>query len=70
MAPNTFSLGLLRFGRLRPRTSLGDLLGLYRQRHTLSQLDDRALDDIGISRDAAETEAARPIWDVPQHWLR
>ena len=26
------------------------------------------LEDIGVTRDAAEREASRPIWDVPANW--
>ncbi|SDO14162.1 protein of unknown function [Lutimaribacter pacificus] len=50
------------------RPGLSELFALGRQRHALSRLDDAALDDIGISRDEAETEAARPFWDAPAHW--
>ncbi len=32
------------------------------QRRQLAQLDDRALDDIGVSRAQAEAEAAKPFW--------
>ena len=42
----------------------------WRQRQHLLSLDAAALDDIGIGRDEAIAEAARPIWDVPQAWLR
>ncbi len=45
-------------------------LMLARQRRALLHLDDTMLRDIGLSRDAAEAEARRPIWDVPQSWLR
>lgn len=38
------------------------------QRKALSRLDDLALADLGLSRDAAQAEAARPIWDVPATW--
>lgn len=34
-----------------------------RQRHDLSQLDDRLLKDIGVSRVAAAHEAAKPPWE-------
>jgi len=51
-------------GRLR------NMLSLRAQRHALAQLDDRALDDIGLSRDTALSEARRPVWDVPHTWLR
>jgi uncharacterized protein YjiS (DUF1127 family) len=36
-------------------------LDRQRQRTALAELDDRLLDDIGVSRAAAETEAGR--WD-------
>lgn len=32
------------------------------QRDTLSELDDRLLRDIGVSREAAMLEAERPFW--------
>jgi uncharacterized protein YjiS (DUF1127 family) len=49
---------------------IGAMHGVWRQRRILSELDQRALDDIGISREAALREAARPVWDVPAGWLR
>jgi uncharacterized protein YjiS (DUF1127 family) len=45
-------------------------MSVARQRHKLKALDPHLLDDIGLSRDAAAAEAARPIWDVPPHWLK
>ncbi|MAC76608.1 MAG: hypothetical protein CML66_00900 [Rhodobacteraceae bacterium] len=50
----------------RPR--IGAFFALWRQRRQLAQLDDRALNDIGISRSEAEREAARLFWDAPAHW--
>jgi len=47
-----------------------DLLALRRQRQELRHLDDRALDDMGITRAEARTEANRPFWDAPHHWLK
>ncbi|RMH51121.1 MAG: DUF1127 domain-containing protein [Alphaproteobacteria bacterium] len=35
------------------------------QRRRLAELDERMLRDIGISREAARAEAARPFWDLP-----
>ncbi len=58
------------FSPARRRRSLGDLMGLFRQRQALARLDDAALEDIGFSRAEAEAEAARPVWDVPTHWTR
>lgn len=54
----------------RRRTPLSDMLSLYRQRRHLARLDNRALADLGLTRDEAQAEARRPIWDVPQHWLK
>ena len=47
-----------------------EALALHRQRQHLAQLDDAMLDDIGLTREAAQREAQRPIWDAPGHWLR
>lgn len=44
------------------------LAKLVQSRHQLRQLDDRMLDDIGISRFEAEAESSRPMWDVPGTW--
>lgn len=41
---------------------------LWRQRRALARLDDAALQDIGLTRKEAETEARRPIWDAPESW--
>jgi len=41
-----------------------------RQRRHLADLDDTLLRDIGLSREAAEAEARRSVWDVPASWLR
>ncbi len=51
-------------------TSLARADGVYRQRQALAKMTDHMLDDIGISRTEALTEAAKPLWDVPQHWLK
>lgn len=63
----TLLAGAVRHLRQRPR-SLIDLLLLRRQRRRLAALDDHMLEDIGVTRDAAETEARRTLWDVPNHW--
>ena len=46
------------------------LLGLYRQRRALAEMDTQRLADIGLSRAEADAEAKRPIWDVPHYWRR
>jgi uncharacterized protein YjiS (DUF1127 family) len=53
-----------------PRLWIWHILGLMRQRRDLARMDDRMLADIGVTRSEAMIEAGRPIWDVPQHWLR
>ncbi|MFN0115832.1 MAG: DUF1127 domain-containing protein [Paracoccaceae bacterium] len=53
-----------------PLARLWTALAVARQRHRLAALDDHLLRDIGIDRATAAAEAARPVWDVPVHWLR
>lgn len=51
-----------------PRAALPGLfalLGLRRQRRVLAGLSAEQLADIGVSAQAAATEAARPVWDLP-----
>lgn len=53
--------------RLRLRLALGRLsamLAARRQRGELTELDDRTLQDIGVSRADVEREANRPFWDI------
>lgn len=58
--------------RALPRRRIGilRLWALARQRRRLRELDPFMLDDIGVDRAAAEREAARQIWDVPDTWRR
>ena len=49
----------------RPLARLREMLAVRRQRLTLRELDDRALADIGLTRQAALSEARRPFWDLP-----
>ncbi|SDX35327.1 DUF1127 domain-containing protein [Litoreibacter albidus] len=52
----------------RRKIGLMGYISLYRQRRALAGLDDTRLNDIGVSRSDAESEALRPVWDAPQHW--
>ena len=57
----------------RPLSLIGasfSLLALGRSRQALADLDDRALEDIGVTEAQARREAARPVWDVPSNWLK
>lgn len=56
--------------RLSLLTRVQNAMALRRQRRALAQLDARALADVGITQSDAKTEAQRPVWDVPGHWLR
>ncbi|MEM9637049.1 MAG: DUF1127 domain-containing protein [Pseudomonadota bacterium] len=47
---------------------LRSYLALWRSRRALSRLDSRALEDIGITSEAAQREARRSLWDVPETW--
>ncbi|WP_296762571.1 DUF1127 domain-containing protein [Sediminimonas sp.] len=53
-----------------PLARVRSMLAVRAQRRALARLDDRTLRDIGLTRDAARSEARRPIWDVPHYWLR
>ena len=41
-----------------------------RQRRVLANLDDRRLEDLGLTYREARHEASRPFWDVPAYWLK
>lgn len=47
---------------------LWQALMVARTRRALKHLDDHLLADVGLSRDDAEAEARRPLWDAPSHW--
>lgn len=42
-------------------------LRIQKERETLAHLSDEALKDIGVTREAADKEAAREFDDVPQY---
>jgi uncharacterized protein YjiS (DUF1127 family) len=42
---------------------------LRRQRNDLRNLTDEQLRDVGLTREQAQAEARRPVWDVPAHWI-
>lgn len=63
----TLATGRVQSVGSAPRLSslIRSALAVHRQRQALSQLDDRTLADIGVTRQQAESEAGRPMWDMP-----
>lgn len=49
--------------------SITRLFSLRRQRQSLGSLSDELLEDIGITREAAQHESERPFWDAPDYWI-
>jgi uncharacterized protein YjiS (DUF1127 family) len=60
--------GAVRRPRPRLLRLLSGLTGVARSRRRLTELDDRMLRDIGVSRAEADREADRAAWDVPRGW--
>jgi uncharacterized protein YjiS (DUF1127 family) len=65
---SSYSAALPRASRPSLMTRVFWALSLQRQRRHLARLDDAQLADIGLTRAQAEKEAARPLWDAPDHW--
>jgi len=77
MAPISafFSAALSPIGptrdRLRQLLTRGTLaLKVHSERRALLELDDRALRDLGFTRDDAALEGARAFWDLPDRASR
>ncbi|MEM8655634.1 MAG: DUF1127 domain-containing protein [Pseudomonadota bacterium] len=47
---------------------LSTFFAVWKSRRALARLDARALEDVGLTKDRAAQEAAKPIWDVPATW--
>ena len=63
--------GCVRAHIARRPTILQRLLGiasLHRQRLDLYRLNAEQLRDVGLTREAADKEAARRPWDAPENW--
>lgn len=43
-------------------------LAVWKQRRALIALDTKALEDIGVTRSAADSEGKRSFWDAPETW--
>ena len=61
-APTSRRISLARFIALAFETK--------RQRRALANLDANTRHDLGLSQEQINVELARPVWDVPQSWLR
>lgn len=57
-------------GRFSPINLLIAAFRARRSRAQLSALDDRMLEDVGITPREAAREHHKPLWDVPAHWLK
>ena len=57
-------------GRLSVAGRIGLALAVWRQRRALAELPAERLEDLGLTEDDVRREVSRPMWDVPQHWLR
>ena len=55
---------------LAPVLHLRARIASWRSRQRLAELDAAALRDIGLTHTQAAREAARPLWDAPDHWSR
>lgn len=61
--PNTLTGILSHTGLKLP--PLARWIAVMRQRRALARLSDAQLNDLGLSREDAAREAARPFWDLP-----
>jgi uncharacterized protein YjiS (DUF1127 family) len=71
----SLTLSTMAVSHVQTRGSFADLvarlqMGLVArmQRKHLAALDAAQLADIGVTREQAEIEAARPLWDIPSNW--
>lgn len=50
------------------RLGFMSFFSLYRQRRALADLDAHLLQDLGLTKHEAMSEAERPVWDAPSNW--
>jgi len=43
-------------------------IAIARSRRALAKLDADGLADVGLTREQAQIEANRSVWDAPSHW--
>lgn len=46
------------------------LIAAQKSRTALAKLDQRGLDDVGLTARDVAKELAKPVWDVPSKWWR
>lgn len=51
------------------RTTFRKMMQIHRSRGVLGDLEDRLLDDIGVSREQALEESRRAPWDAPGYFF-
>lgn len=66
----TTRIALGRRRRASLVTLLTAVLATARQRRQLAEMDADRLNDLGLTPTEALTEAVKPFWDVPNHWLK
>ncbi|MDX6751821.1 DUF1127 domain-containing protein [Geminicoccaceae bacterium 1502E] len=66
MLPSSRGIVSIQLRQRAPVPMIVGLIGLWlersRQRRALSELDDRLLKDVGLSRGDAWAEASKPFW--------
>ncbi len=61
---------LARHSRLAILGVVFKAFSIWRERQALSVLDAHLLHDIGVSRNDADVETKRSVWDAPNRWMR
>ena len=67
----SYAISSASIGRYVPRffrTQIMTRLAVWRSRRALAKLDERGLQDIGVTLEEAKREASLTVWDVPASW--
>jgi len=63
------TLGLTAKPQRKAASIVATMFAVWKQRRALAGMPPERLEDLGISRQEAQIESARRLWDVPDHWL-